>query len=43
VIYLPGDLVKMVLAALVARAVHSAMPDLLPAREESGDEVAVDA
>jgi biotin transport system substrate-specific component len=43
VIYLPGDLVKMVVAALVARAVHSAMPDLLPAREESGDEVAVGA
>lgn len=41
VIYLPGDLVKMVLAALVARAVHSAMPDLLPAPEESDDEVAV--
>lgn len=30
--FLPGDLVKVVLAALVARAVHTAMPDLLPAR-----------
>lgn len=33
VIFIPGDLVKMVLAALVARGVHRAMPELLPARE----------
>jgi biotin transport system substrate-specific component len=33
VIFIPGDVVKMVLAALVARGVHRAMPELLPARE----------
>lgn len=31
-IYLPGDLVKVVVAALVARGVHAAYPGLLPAR-----------
>lgn len=30
-IYIPGDLVKMTLAALVARGVHNALPGLLPA------------
>jgi len=35
VIYIPGDLVKMALAALVARGVHRAMPDLLPARDQA--------
>ena len=29
-VFLPGDLVKAVLAALVARGVHQAMPGLLP-------------
>lgn len=32
VIYIPGDLVKMVVAALVARGVHAALPDLLAPR-----------
>ena len=30
--YLPGDLIKCVLAAFVAKAVHSAYPGLLPWR-----------
>ncbi|HEU5486799.1 MAG TPA: biotin transporter BioY [Microlunatus sp.] len=30
VVFLPGDLIKAVVAALVARAVHQALPDLLP-------------
>lgn len=38
VIYVPGDLVKMVIAALVARGVHSALPDLLPPRETADAE-----
>jgi biotin transport system substrate-specific component len=38
VIYVPGDLVKMVIAALVARGVHSALPDLLPPREKADAE-----
>jgi biotin transport system substrate-specific component len=29
-IFIPGDLVKMTLAAFIARAVHSASPELLP-------------
>jgi biotin transport system substrate-specific component len=36
-IYLPGDAVKMVVAALVARGVHAAMPDLLPVHEPVDD------
>lgn len=31
-VYLPGDLVKAVLAALVARGVHAAYPGLIPTR-----------
>jgi biotin transport system substrate-specific component len=31
-IYIPGDLVKVVLAALIARGVHAAYPGLLPTR-----------
>lgn len=41
--FLPGDAVKMVVAALVARAVHKAMPDLLPARATAAVEDAVRA
>jgi biotin transport system substrate-specific component len=41
-IFLPGDVVKAVLAAVVARGVHSAMPGLLPTREQR-DPVAVPA
>jgi len=37
VIYIPGDLVKMVLAALIARGVHRAAPDLLPPRAQADD------
>jgi biotin transport system substrate-specific component len=33
-IFLPGDLAKAVLAAIVARAVHQALPGLLPTRDE---------
>lgn len=33
--YLPGDLVKAVLAALIAKGVHSAYPALLPRRVEA--------
>lgn len=33
-IYIPGDLTKVVLAALVARGVHAAYPGLIPARRE---------
>jgi len=29
-VFLPGDLVKAVVAALVARGVHQALPGLLP-------------
>lgn len=31
-IYIPGDLVKVVIAALVARGVHAAYPGLIPSR-----------
>ena len=31
-VYLPGDLVKAVLATVVALGVHRASPDLLPRR-----------
>lgn len=30
-VFVPGDLIKIVLAAIVARLVHRALPDLLPA------------
>jgi biotin transport system substrate-specific component len=33
-IYLPGDLVKAVIAAVIARGVHQALPGLLPDRHE---------
>ena len=39
VIYLPGDLVKMVVAALVARGVHTALPDLLAPRRPADERV----
>ena len=39
VIYIPGDLVKMVVAALVARGVHAALPDLLPTRRTADEPV----
>lgn len=31
-IFIPGDIVKAVLAALIAKSVHRAVPDLLPSR-----------
>lgn len=31
-IFIPGDLLKMIAAAYIARAVHTAQPQLLPAR-----------
>jgi biotin transport system substrate-specific component len=37
-IYLPGDLVKVVVAALVARGVHAAYPGLLGARRADAPE-----
>lgn len=37
-IYIPGDLVKVVLAALIARGVHAAYPGLIAAREERSKE-----
>lgn len=37
-IYLPGDLVKVVLAALVARGVHTAYPGLIAARRSRTEE-----
>lgn len=40
--YLPGDLVKCVLAALVAKAVHAAYPGLLPWRRQQGAQSAPD-
>jgi biotin transport system substrate-specific component len=33
-VFLPGDLVKAVAAAVIARGVHQAMPGLLPSRPE---------
>ncbi len=39
VIYIPADLVKMCLAALLARGVHQALPDLLPTEPASTPEV----
>jgi biotin transport system substrate-specific component len=33
-VFLPGDLVKAVGAAVIARGVHQAMPGLLPSRPE---------
>lgn len=41
-IYIPGDLVKVVLAALIARGVHAAYPGLIAAkRDRTKDESAV--
>jgi biotin transport system substrate-specific component len=37
-IYLPGDLVKVVIAALVARGVHAAYPGLIRARRSRTEE-----
>jgi biotin transport system substrate-specific component len=37
-IFLPGDLVKVVVAALVARGVHAAYPGLLGARRADAPE-----
>ena len=39
-IYIPGDLMKVVLAALVARGVHAAYPGLIPTRAERQKEPA---
>lgn len=43
VIFIPGDLVKMVVAALVARGVHAALPDLLPPARTADEPVDVAA
>ncbi|MGD9956650.1 MAG: biotin transporter BioY [Candidatus Nanopelagicales bacterium] len=43
VIFIPGDLVKMVVAALVARGVHAALPDLLPPPRTADEPVDVAA
>jgi biotin transport system substrate-specific component len=40
-VFLPGDLVKAVLAAMVARGVHAAYPGLLRGRSRSRDRVPV--
>jgi biotin transport system substrate-specific component len=37
-IYIPGDLTKVVLAALIARGVHAAYPGLIAARRERAKE-----
>ena len=37
-IYVPGDLVKVVLAAVIARGVHAAYPGLVRARRERAEE-----
>jgi len=42
-IFLPGDAIKMVVAAFVAAAVHRALPDLLPVSDPADAPVAVDA
>jgi biotin transport system substrate-specific component len=34
-VFIPGDLAKAVVAALIARGVHQALPDLLPEPEKS--------
>jgi biotin transport system substrate-specific component len=39
-VFLPGDLAKAVVAALVARGVHQALPDLLPERATRTPEAA---
>jgi biotin transport system substrate-specific component len=39
-IFIPGDLVKVVLAALIASGVHAAYPGLIPARAERSKEPA---
>lgn len=39
-IFVPGDLVKVVVAALVARGVHAAYPGLVPARRRRARETA---
>lgn len=39
-IFIPGDLVKAVLAALIARGVHAAYPGLIGARQERAKETA---
>ncbi len=39
-IFLPGDLVKVVLAAVVARGVHAAYPGLITARRRRSEETA---
>lgn len=40
-IFIPGDIVKAVLAALIAKPVHAAYPGLLKARDRARDEVSV--
>lgn len=42
-VFVPGDLVKAVVCALVARGVHVAYPGLLPARRDSTRRSAADA
>ncbi len=37
-IYLPGDLIKVVLAALIARGVHAAYPGLIAARRDRAED-----
>ena len=36
-VFVPGDLIKIVLAALIASLVHRALPDLLPVRSASSE------
>lgn len=38
-VFVPGDLIKVVLAALIASLVHRALPDLLPVRPASESRV----
>jgi biotin transport system substrate-specific component len=40
-VFVPGDLVKAVLAAVVARGVHAAYPGLLGSPRRAGEKTAV--
>ena len=43
-VFIPGDIVKAVIAALIARGVHAAYPGLLPStRSRTTDRAPVDA
>ena len=41
--YLPGDLTKVVLATLVAKGVHTAVPGMLPWHSETAEQPAADS